>query len=47
MKRKWNFFAGAVVLAGYVLFVNGAPPAAILCGIGLATVFTALGKQIA
>jgi len=47
MKRKWSFFAGAVMLAAYILFISGAPPLAILCGIGFAAVFTARGKQIA
>jgi uncharacterized membrane protein len=40
MKRKWSFFAGAVILAGYMLLSYGAPPVAILIGIGLAAVYT-------
>jgi predicted acyltransferase len=40
MTRKWSFFAGAVLLAGYVLFSLGAPPLAILAGIGLAAMYT-------
>lgn len=40
MKRKWSFFAGSVILAGYLLFLFGAPPLAVLAGIGLAAVFT-------
>jgi hypothetical protein len=40
MTRKWRFFTGAALLAGYVLMVNGAPPLAILGGLGLAAAFT-------
>jgi hypothetical protein len=40
MKRKWSLFAGAVILAGYVLISAGAPPLAILAGIALAAVYT-------
>ena len=40
MKRKWSFFAGSVILGGYLLFSYGAPPLAILAGVGLAAVFT-------
>ena len=40
MKRKWPFFFGAVILAGYLLLSYGAPPVAVLCGIGLAALAT-------
>ncbi len=40
MKYKWSFFAGSVILAGYLLISRGAPPLAVLCGIGLAAIFT-------
>lgn len=40
MTRKWRLFTGAVLLAAYVLLSNGAPPVAILAGIGLAAMFT-------
>jgi len=40
MTRKWSFFTGAVILAGYLLFSYGAPPLAILGGIGFAAVLT-------
>ena len=40
MTRKWRLFAGAVLLAGYLLLSRGAPPLAILGGIALAAMFT-------
>jgi predicted membrane metal-binding protein len=40
MKRKWTYFAGAVILAAYFLLTGGAPPLAILAGIGLAALVT-------
>ena len=40
MKRKWSFFAAAVILAGYLLLSAGAPPVAILLGIALAALYT-------
>jgi hypothetical protein len=47
MKRKWSLFACAVLLAGYLLISNGAPPLPVICGIGLAAVFTARRTQSA
>ena len=45
MKRKWSFFAGSVILAGYLLFSYGAPPLAILAGAGVAALLTARRMQ--
>ena len=45
MTRKWSYFAGAVLLAGYLLIASGAPPLPVICGIGLAAVFTARRTQ--
>ena len=47
MKRKWQFFAGAVILGAYVCLSYGAPPLAVICGIGLAALVTARGSQLA
>jgi hypothetical protein len=40
MKRKWVFFAGAAVLAGYFLLAAGAPPLAVAMGIGFGALMT-------
>jgi len=40
MTRKWSLFTGAVILAGYILVSYGAPPLAIVGGIGLAALYT-------
>ena len=47
MKRKWSFFIGGAILAGYLLLAYGAPPVAIVCGIGLAALLTARGVRLA
>jgi len=47
MKHKWSFFAGAVILVGYLLISRGAPPLAVICGIGLAAIFTGRSIQSA
>ena len=39
MKRKWSFFVGAALLAGYFLLTAGAPPVAIAAGIAGAAMF--------
>lgn len=36
---KWTFFAGSVVLAGYLLLSNGAPPFPVALGIALAALW--------
>ena len=47
MKRKWSFFIGGAILAGYLLLAYGAPSVAIVCGIGLAALLTARGVRLA
>ena len=47
MKRKWQFFIGSVLLAGYLSLTYGAPPLAVICGIGLAAAITARGSRFA
>jgi uncharacterized protein (TIGR03382 family) len=37
---KWSYFAGASILAAYFLLSNGAPPLAVLAGLGGAAMFT-------
>jgi hypothetical protein len=36
---KWSYFAGAAILASYFLLTNGAPPLAVLAGLGGAALF--------
>lgn len=38
---KWTYFAGAALLAAYLLLSHGAPPLAVLLGLVLAA---AIGK---
>lgn len=38
---KWTYFAGAAILAAYLLITNGAPPLAVLLGL---TAAAAIGK---
>lgn len=40
MTRKWSFFAGAAILAGYFLLSAGAPPLAVLLGTGVGAMVT-------
>jgi hypothetical protein len=47
MKRKWQFFIGAVILGGYVLLSYGAPPLALIGGICLAAAVTARSSRFA
>jgi hypothetical protein len=39
MNRKWSYFIGSALLAGYFLVTAGAPPLAIAAGIGGAAMF--------
>jgi hypothetical protein len=39
MNRKWAYFIGASILAGYFLLTAGAPPLAIAAGIGGVALF--------
>jgi hypothetical protein len=39
MNRKWAYFIGASILAGYFLLTAGAPPVAIAAGIGGVAIF--------
>ncbi|MBS1857533.1 MAG: hypothetical protein JST11_19350 [Acidobacteria bacterium] len=45
--KKWSVFAAAVVFVGYLLISRGAPPVPVLCGIGLAALFTLRKTQSA
>ncbi len=40
MSRKWSFYIGAAVLAGYLLLAIGAPPLAVALGLGAAALIT-------
>jgi hypothetical protein len=40
MKKKWGFFAGSAILAGYILLGAGAPPIAVAIGIGCGALMT-------
>ena len=40
MNRQWKYFAGAAVLAAYLLLANGAPPLPVAAGLALAAVLT-------
>jgi hypothetical protein len=39
MTRKWGYFTGASVMAAYFLLHAGAPPLAVLAGIGGVAIF--------
>lgn len=39
MKRNWSYFAGAAILASYLLISHGAPVLAVVAGIGGAASF--------
>ncbi len=42
---KWSYFAGAAILASYFLLTNGAPPLAVLAGLGGAALFMRRTKR--
>jgi hypothetical protein len=42
---NWRYFAGAGILAGYILIANGAPAGAVFAGIGLAAGVTLFNRR--
>jgi len=39
MNKKWGYFAGAAILAAYLLVTHGAPPMAVAAGIAGSAMF--------
>jgi hypothetical protein len=40
MSTKWSYFLAAAVLGGFILLINGAPPLAVVLGLGGAALIT-------
>ena len=40
MSAKWSYFLAAAVMGGFILLSNGAPPIAVVLGLGGAALFT-------
>jgi len=45
MNLKWRYFIGAAILSGYFLISAGAPPLAVVAGIGGVAMFMRRTKK--